>query len=76
MITAFNSTDVAVLVAGVVLGPLAFTGTHASLVFIYGNFMRVNFECDRIVDGVQVVPEGIHEIVRLQTQDGFAYFKP
>lgn len=30
----------------------------------------------RVLDGVQVVPDGIHEIVRLQTQEGFAYLKP
>ena len=30
----------------------------------------------RVLEGVQVVPDGIHEIVRLQTQEGFAYLKP
>ena len=35
-----------------------------------------NISKDRVLDGIQIVPEGLHEIVRLQNQEGFAYLKP
>jgi intracellular sulfur oxidation DsrE/DsrF family protein len=31
---------------------------------------------DRLLDVVTTVPSGTREIVRLQTQEGFAYLKP
>lgn len=31
---------------------------------------------DQVSDGVEIVPDGIKEIVRLQSSEGFAYLKP
>jgi intracellular sulfur oxidation DsrE/DsrF family protein len=35
-----------------------------------------NLDEDRLLDGIKKVPSGAYEIVRLQTEEGYAYLKP